>query len=326
MCCEGMTRELVKYSVGISECLRRERKTARPQLPMAASTEALIAEYAFAPTPPSPPPSPLSPLSSPLLRISSPPLLLPPLHTIPTYAHAPLGYKAPWFKVGESSAAVDARQTGLDFTYGTDYGIIDTLNAKDRSMTLEALIKAHEARITALEAQITTLQSQHGRIEWQRQEAVSPKKTTTPMSNAAIKVLVALSMDDALAEHECTKCGGISTLQTVGHDAALWNVRQTLMKMIARQGHCKKDCLKLKNKNCENQAENGEARARAYAVGNAGINLDSNVVTGTFLLNNRYASILFDTGTDRSFVSAAFSSLIDIIPSILDHDYDETHH
>ncbi|GJT27434.1 putative reverse transcriptase domain-containing protein [Tanacetum coccineum] len=57
-------------------------------------------------------------------------------------------------------------------------------------------------------------------------------------------------------------------------------------------------------------------------VGNAGENPDANVVTGTFLLNNRYASILFDTGTDRSFVSNAFSSLIDIIPSTLDRDYD----
>nr|GEU38800.1 transposon Ty3-G Gag-Pol polyprotein [Tanacetum cinerariifolium] len=43
---------------------------------------------------------------------------------------------------------------------------------------------------------------------------------------------------------------------------------------------------------------------------------------GTFLLNNRYALILFDTGADRSFVSTAFSSLIDIIPTMLDHGYD----
>ncbi|GKC86047.1 putative reverse transcriptase domain-containing protein [Tanacetum coccineum] len=43
---------------------------------------------------------------------------------------------------------------------------------------------------------------------------------------------------------------------------------------------------------------------------------------GTFLLNNRYASILFDTGADRSFVSTAFSSQIDIMPSTLAHYYD----
>nr|GEW69365.1 putative reverse transcriptase domain-containing protein [Tanacetum cinerariifolium] len=54
----------------------------------------------------------------------------------------------------------------------------------------------------------------------------------------------------------------------------------------------------------------------------AGTNPNSNVVTGTFLLNNRYTSILFDTGADRSFVSTAFSSLIDIISTTLDHGYD----
>ncbi|GJW05642.1 putative reverse transcriptase domain-containing protein [Tanacetum coccineum] len=44
--------------------------------------------------------------------------------------------------------------------------------------------------------------------------------------------------------------------------------------------------------------------------------------SSTFLLNNRYALNLFDTGADRSFVSTAFSSLIDIILTVLDHDYD----
>ncbi|GJX57630.1 putative reverse transcriptase domain-containing protein [Tanacetum coccineum] len=88
------------------------------------------------------------------------------------------------------------------------------------------------------------------------------------------------------------------------------------------QRHYKKDCPKLKNNNRGNQAGNGGATVRAYAVGNAGKNLDANVITGTILLNNCYASILFDTGADRSFVSTAFSSLIDIVPTALDHDYD----
>nr|GEW35561.1 putative reverse transcriptase domain-containing protein [Tanacetum cinerariifolium] len=71
-----------------------------------------------------------------------------------------------------------------------------------------------------------------------------------------------------------------------------------------------------------NRARNVNVVARAYAVGTAETNPNSNVVTGTFLLNNRYDLVLFDTGVDRSFVSAAFSSLIDIIPTILDHGYD----
>ncbi|GJU49036.1 putative reverse transcriptase domain-containing protein [Tanacetum coccineum] len=88
------------------------------------------------------------------------------------------------------------------------------------------------------------------------------------------------------------------------------------------QGHFRSDCPKLKNGNQGNRAGNGNAVARAYVVGSAGTNPNSNVVTGTFLLNNRYALILFDTGADRSFISTAFSSLMDIIPTTLDHGYD----
>nr|GEW22442.1 putative reverse transcriptase domain-containing protein [Tanacetum cinerariifolium] len=87
-------------------------------------------------------------------------------------------------------------------------------------------------------------------------------------------------------------------------------------------GHFKRDFPKLKNNNRGNQAGNDGATARAYAVGNAGKNPNANVVMGMFLLNNRYASILFDTSADRSFVSTAFSFLIDIVPTALDHDYD----
>nr|GEV45933.1 putative reverse transcriptase domain-containing protein [Tanacetum cinerariifolium] len=57
-------------------------------------------------------------------------------------------------------------------------------------------------------------------------------------------------------------------------------------------------------------------------VRTAETNPNSNVVTGTFLLNNHYASILFNIGVDRSFISTAFSSLVDIILTMLDHGYD----
>ncbi|GKD98373.1 putative reverse transcriptase domain-containing protein, partial [Tanacetum coccineum] len=80
--------------------------------------------------------------------------------------------------------------------------------------------------------------------------------------------------------------------------------------------------------NGANPKGNGNAQGWVYAVGNvekrgnASGNPDSNVVTGTFLLNNRYASILFDTGADRSFISSAFSSLIDIAHTPLENSYD----
>nr|GEW72023.1 putative reverse transcriptase domain-containing protein [Tanacetum cinerariifolium] len=88
--------------------------------------------------------------------------------------------------------------------------------------------------------------------------------------------------------------------------------------------HFKRDCPKLKNKD----GEKVNAPGWVYAVGNAekrgnaSRDSDSNVVTGTFLLNNRCASILFDTGANRSFISTVFSSLIDIVPTPLGNSYD----
>ncbi|GJZ47319.1 putative reverse transcriptase domain-containing protein [Tanacetum coccineum] len=97
----------------------------------------------------------------------------------------------------------------------------------------------------------------------------------------------------------------------------------TKLAILPVTGHFKRECPKLKNNNNRgNQVGGGNAPAKVYAVGHVGTNPDSNVVTGMFLLNNHYASILFDTGADRSFASTAFSSQIDITPTALDHYYD----
>ncbi|GJT00297.1 hypothetical protein Tco_0821466 [Tanacetum coccineum] len=87
-----------------------------------------------------------------------------------------------------------------------------------------------------------------------------------------------------------------------------------------RVGHTIKDCRDV---NCGNKSRNkpNEARERAYALGGGGANLESNLLTSMFLLNNHYAHMLFDLGADRSFVSTTFSVLLDIIPSTLDVSY-----
>ncbi|GJZ58902.1 putative reverse transcriptase domain-containing protein [Tanacetum coccineum] len=69
---------------------------------------------------------------------------------------------------------------------------------------------------------------------------------------------------------------------------------------------------------------NGSARrapGRVYSLCAEAAMKDNNVVNGTFLINNVYASVLFDTGADRSFVSYAFSKYIDIPPTTLDTNY-----
>nr|GEV17979.1 reverse transcriptase domain-containing protein [Tanacetum cinerariifolium] len=95
----------------------------------------------------------------------------------------------------------------------------------------------------------------------------------------------------------------------------------------------RKDCPRLRNQNRGNQTRNkngnkignqtggNEATARAYAIGGGGANPDFNVIMGTFLLNSCYASILFDSGANRNFMSSTFSALLNVAPSTLDTSY-----
>ncbi|GJV53318.1 hypothetical protein Tco_1449059 [Tanacetum coccineum] len=199
---------------------------------MAASIEALIVEFASTPTPPSPPPSPLSPWSSPLLQIPSPPLhvLSPPLplpslptHTSPTDDDAPLGYRAKRarfsalasrFEVGESLATATARQAGHALTSSVDYGFIDIaqipalqrdvkvlqrqrINDGDRLMS--HILHKHDRFRELVRTRYAGPQdgpADAGRVK------IPPKRTTTttPMTDVAIKALIARGVADALAE------------------------------------------------------------------------------------------------------------------------------
>ncbi|GKA72088.1 putative reverse transcriptase domain-containing protein [Tanacetum coccineum] len=63
------------------------------------------------------------------------------------------------------------------------------------------------------------------------------------------------------------------------------------------KGHTRNYCPKRRDPQGE------EARGRAYVIRDAEKQQGPNVVTGTFLLNNRYATVLFDSGSDKSVVS-----------------------
>ncbi|GJY65204.1 putative reverse transcriptase domain-containing protein [Tanacetum coccineum] len=66
----------------------------------------------------------------------------------------------------------------------------------------------------------------------------------------------------------------------------------------------------------------GNATGQVYAIRDAKQGQGPNIVTGTFLLNNRYAPIVFDSGSDKSFINTSFSYLIDIKPVRLNTSYE----
>ncbi|GKB97960.1 putative reverse transcriptase domain-containing protein, partial [Tanacetum coccineum] len=119
---------------------------------------------------------------------------------------------------------------------------------------------------------------------------------------------------------KCHKCG------KVGHKARYCREKSVATGANAQpiwtcydcgeQGHTRNRCPKKVK-----QEEVGEVRGRAYAIKDAEPK-GPNVVTGTFLLNNRYAYVLFDSGSDRSFVNTRFSSLLDIKPIKIEDSYE----
>nr|GEW16440.1 hypothetical protein [Tanacetum cinerariifolium] len=74
------------------------------------------------------------------------------------------------------------------------------------------------------------------------------------------------------------------------------------------QGHTRNRCPKKVK-----QEEVREVHGRAYAIKDAEPK-GPNVVTSTFLLDNRYAFVLFNSGFYRSSVDTRFSSMLDIDP------------
>ncbi|GKA49266.1 putative reverse transcriptase domain-containing protein [Tanacetum coccineum] len=116
---------------------------------------------------------------------------------------------------------------------------------------------------------------------------------------------------------DCWKCGKCGKL---GHKiAACSSLDRKDMTCFNcnEKGHRKRDCPKLKK-----NGQGGNNCEAVYKLGAVDAQQDPKVVTGTFLLNNRYATALFDSGADKSFVSTNFSTLIDIEPVELDTCYE----
>ncbi|GJW83427.1 putative reverse transcriptase domain-containing protein [Tanacetum coccineum] len=109
---------------------------------------------------------------------------------------------------------------------------------------------------------------------------------------------------------KCYKC------RKVGHKARYCKEKNVATSANAQpiltcydcgeQGHTRNRCPKKVK-----QEETREVHGRAYAIKDVEPQ-GPNVVTSTFLLNKRYASVLFNSCSDRSFVDTRFNSMLNI--------------
>ncbi|GJY50723.1 putative reverse transcriptase domain-containing protein [Tanacetum coccineum] len=102
--------------------------------------------------------------------------------------------------------------------------------------------------------------------------------------------------------------------------------------------HVRSACPRLNRaqgpeENCPNQVaannrgqshrnKGNQARGRAFILGAEEARQDPNIVTGTFTLNNHFATTLFDFGADYSFLSTTFIPLLGLEPSNLGFRYE----
>ncbi|GKC21684.1 putative reverse transcriptase domain-containing protein [Tanacetum coccineum] len=149
--------------------------------------------------------------------------------------------------------------------------------------------------------------------------------TTTPIDGKVSFVSLPLR-EHCFTRHvvpctiKCDKCGKI------GHKARYCKEKDVATGVNAlpiltcydcgEQGHTRNRCPRKVKKE-----EVGEGCGQAYAIKDAEPQ-GPNVVTGTFLLNNLYAFVLFDSGSDRSFVDTRFSSMINIDPVKIRDSYE----
>nr|GEZ67173.1 hypothetical protein [Tanacetum cinerariifolium] len=113
---------------------------------------------------------------------------------------------------------------------------------------------------------------------------------------------------------DCWKCTKYGKL---GHKTKWCQILEMSCYNCNEKGHKKKDFPKLGR-----NGQGGNNRGGAYQLGVVNAQEDSKVVTGTFLLNNHYATALFDSGADRSFMSTKFSTLIYVKPVEIDTSYE----
>nr|GFC61003.1 putative reverse transcriptase domain-containing protein [Tanacetum cinerariifolium] len=113
---------------------------------------------------------------------------------------------------------------------------------------------------------------------------------------------------------DCWKCkkGG-----KLGHKTEWCRILDMSCYNCQEKGHRKRDCPRL-GRNRQGVNNHGGV----YHLGAVNAHEDPKVVTGMFLLNNHYATELFDSDADRSFVSTKFSTLINIKLVEIDTSYE----
>nr|GEZ43858.1 putative reverse transcriptase domain-containing protein [Tanacetum cinerariifolium] len=110
-----------------------------------------------------------------------------------------------------------------------------------------------------------------------------------------------------------------STTYKNEYDRSHEHYRNTCLKLNLVPGQLRNRLTIEGNRNSRNNGN--QVKGRDFNVHAVGALLDPNVVTSTFSLNHHYATVLFDSGADFSFISTSFAPLLNVKSSFVNPGY-----
>ncbi|GJU44057.1 putative reverse transcriptase domain-containing protein [Tanacetum coccineum] len=152
-----------------------------------------------------------------------------------------------------------------------------------------------------------------------RQEAVRAYAVTPSGNNRYARDLPLCKRCNLHHTGPCT--GKCNICNKVGHLSKKPNTRSNQLPVTVvchacgEKGHYRNQCRKT---NINAQAH----RTPRYMLKDKNAHQDPNVVTGTFLLNQHLAKVLFDSGADKSFISISLASKLNNPSITIDTFYD----
>nr|GEX20023.1 putative reverse transcriptase domain-containing protein [Tanacetum cinerariifolium] len=212
-----------------------------------------------------------------------------------------------WFKKTESVFGISECAEGKKTVNQMPWTKMKQLMTADFCLVEEIQIMKHKLwNLRVKEYKIVAYTQRFNELALMCLRMVEPK-------SAKIKAYIRRLSDNIKGEVTFSKPANLNEAVHMAHKLMEQNSGKSNHKDNSRQSS-------------QNNQKQGNARAMTTAPTEKKVSSGTlhglNVVTGTFLLNNRYASVLFDLGSYRSFVDTRFNFMLDIDPVKISASYE----